>query len=78
MLEMNRRSVGIILILISTLLLISRYLISAIAANGAVTVALDGAFQTIFTETEPLSKFCIAGLILGVIYLALAEILKEK
>ena len=74
---MSKRLTGVILILVSALLLIGRYIAAAITANNA-GVALPGAFETALEMSIPLLVASIVCAIAGVIYLIMAQRSKER
>jgi len=74
---MNKRLIGVSLILISALLLIGRYITAGITASGA-DMALQAAFEIALEKSFPLLVMCIGCLIAGIFYLIWAECSKEK
>ena len=73
---MTKRTTGVILILVSALLLISRYITAAMSAHGA-GIVIVGAFEEVLDRTIPLLIASIVTSIVAAAYLVLAEREKE-
>ena len=74
---MTKRFTGVMLIFVSALLFISRYIVAAISANGA-GIAIAGFFEEILDRTNLLLILSILMLIIAAVYLFFAERTKEK
>ena len=74
---MTKRFTGVMLIFVSALLFISRYIVAAIGANGA-GVAIVGVFEEVLNRTTPLLVASIVMLIVAIVYLVWAKRAKDK